>query len=124
MENIKEKYSVLVKPMSLNKAYLTTKQGKRVKTQDYKDYEMELMFKLPPSGSLDFIRGGDIKLSLLVGLSNKRQDLDNVCKQILDIFQVKYSFDDCQVMEIHMRKEIVAKGSEFISFDIVNTDNI
>jgi Holliday junction resolvase RusA-like endonuclease len=99
------------KPLSVNLAW----QGKRFKTQAYKDYEKSIMLRMPNKKI-------DPKLMLRVefffGFSNKQSDLDNPVKLLLDIAQKKYGFDDRQVFELNIRKCIVKKGEEFIEIGL------
>lgn len=103
-----------IKSLSVNKAY----QGRRFKTKEHNIYLKNLSFLLKP---LDFeINKKDkLKLLLTVGFSNKKSDLDNCLKPFLDALQWKYNFDDSQVYEILLKKEIVKKKEEFIKFDII-----
>jgi Holliday junction resolvase RusA-like endonuclease len=45
-------------------------------------------------------------------------DIDNPLKPILDVLQKKYGFDDRQIYELNVKKEIVKKGDEFIKLKI------
>ena len=45
-------------------------------------------------------------------------DVDNGAKPFIDILQKKYGFNDNQIYELHLYKEIVDKGNEFIDFSI------
>jgi Holliday junction resolvase RusA-like endonuclease len=103
---------VNINPLSANKCW----QGRRYKTQAYKDYEDELMFILPPK---KISKTAKLKLILKVGFSNKLSDLDNCQKPFIDILQKKYGFNDNQVYKIEAEKIIVPKGEEFIEFDIL-----
>lgn len=99
-----------VKPLSINCAF----QGRRFKTPKYKAYEAEVLLKLKPMQ----IGKEKLSLRLIVGYSNKLSDIDNCLKPFLDILQKKYSFNDSQIYELHIIKEIVKKGSEFIDFEV------
>jgi Holliday junction resolvase RusA-like endonuclease len=100
------------KPLSVNLAW----QGKRFKTDRYKEYEKAMMLRMPKKTI-------DSKLMLRVdfffGFSNASSDLDNPVKLLLDIAQKKYAFDDKQVFELNVRKCIVKKGEEFIQMSIL-----
>lgn len=99
-----------IKPISINKCF----QGKRYKTPEYKKYENDILFLLP---KLNIPKGIKLKLSLTVGYSSKGSDLDNVCKPFQDILSKKYGFNDNQIYELHMFKNIVDKGNEYIAFE-------
>ena len=99
-----------VKPLSVNKCW----QGKRFKTKTYKDYEDEVM-QLLMGQKLDI---GDVMwLSITFGFSNKLSDIDNCLKPLLDILQKKYGFNDRNIYQLVVSKEIVKKGDEFIEID-------
>ncbi len=99
-----------IKPLSVNKCW----QGKRFKTPEYKNYEKELMyrlpaFKLPPP---------PFHLIIEFGFSSKLSDWDNPVKPFQDILQKRYKFDDRDIFKATIEKEIVKKGNEFINFKI------
>lgn len=100
-----------IKPLSINKCW----QGKRFKTPKYKWYEKELMLKLPPI-KIDF--KGDLRIDITFGFSSSLADIDNPLKPVLDVLQKKYNFNDRQVYELNVKKEIVKKGKEFIKLKI------
>jgi Holliday junction resolvase RusA-like endonuclease len=102
-------YAVKIKPLSVNRCW----QGKRFKTKEYKAYEQELMYLLPPV-SLD--PRLDYEVCLEFGVSNSRQDIDNPVKPLLDIIQKKYGIDDASIWELHSKKVKVKKGEEYIRF--------
>ena len=99
-----------IKPLSTNKAW----QGKRFKTDDYLCYERDLMYLLPKK--LDVL--GKLQITIVFAFSSKASDIDNCIKSFLDVLQKKYSFDDKMIYRMTVEKEIVKKGSEFISFEI------
>lgn len=103
---------IKIKPLSVNKAW----QGRRFKTQDYKNYELELLSKLP---KLELPKEPYF-LKIKVGFSSKAADLDNVLKPFLDVLQKRYNFNDKEIYKIEIEKEIIKKGNEFISFEIKN----
>jgi Holliday junction resolvase RusA-like endonuclease len=102
---------VKVKALTVNRAW----RGRRFKTPEYKTYEKEVMFNLPPKIT---IPEGEICLSITVGFSNKMSDIDNAAKPFIDILQKRYKFNDRDVYKLIMNKRIVAKGDEYIDFDI------
>lgn len=110
MLNILEYMIIKIKPLSVNEAW----QGKRYKTTAYKTYERSLFLLLPHL----IIPKGKIKINFEFGFSNSQSDIDNPVKPILDILQKKYNFNDSQVYEMNVKKEIVKKGSEYIKIDI------
>lgn len=73
------------------------------------------MILLPPL-KIDFKR--DLSVELTFGFSSVSSDIDNPLKPILDVLQKKYKFDDKQIFELNVKKEIVKKGDEFIELTI------
>jgi len=102
---------IYIKPLSVNQVW----QGKRYKTPKYKSYEKELLLMLPPL-KINFKR--DLSVHLTFGFSSTLSDIDNPLKPILDVLQKKYRFDDKQIFELKVKKEIVKKGEEFIELKI------
>ncbi len=99
-----------VKPLSVNEAWM----GRRFKSVVYSLYERDVLFKLKPLKLPD----PPYKLSFVFGVSSSLADIDNPVKPILDILQKKYGFNDRDVYELHVKKQIVKKGFEFIDFKI------
>lgn len=97
-----------VKPLTVNRAW----RGRRFKTSEYKAYEQELLLRLPPIK----VPEGSLIAYYEFGLSNPLSDWDNPIKPFQDILQIKYGFDDRQIVEAHIKKTIVGKGEEFVSF--------
>ena len=62
------------------------------------------------------------KLEFVFGFSNRACDLDNPVKMCQDILSKKYGFNDKHIIELHVRKEIVPKGAEFIEFNITTAE--
>ena len=52
------------------------------------------------------------------GFSTRAADLDNPVKALMDILQKRYSFDDKHIYEMFLRKKIVKKGDEYITFKL------
>ena len=99
------------KPLSVNLAW----QGKRFKTPIYKQYEKELLLRMPAK-KIDAEQM--LRVEFFFGFSNKASDLDNPVKLLMDIAQKKYVFNDKNVYELNVRKCIVKKGEEFIQMGI------
>lgn len=103
-----------IKPFSVNEAW----QGKRFRTLAYKRFTRDVMMilpsmKLPPAPYF---------LLLEFGVSSKSADWDNPIKPFQDILQQKYGFNDKEVMGAYVRKKIVGKGSEYISWHLSTFD--
>lgn len=100
-----------IKPFSVNKAW----KGRRYRTDEYKQYKRDVLNLLP---KLDIDFKNDLKIDLVFGFSNSGSDIDNPLKPLLDIMQDKYKFNDKQIVELHIKKEKVKKGNEFIKIRI------
>ena len=99
-----------IKPLSVNKAW----QGRRFKTQEYKQYCKDVAslltaIKLPEP---------PYELNLEFGFSSKASDLDNPVKLFQDIISTKYKFNDKLIYRLVVEKKIVEKGQEYIIFEI------
>lgn len=104
-------FKIKQKPLSVNEAW----QGKRFKTQAYKQYEKDMLLQMPtkkidPSQML--------RVEFFFGFSNSASDLDNPVKLLMDLAQKKYGFNDKNVFELNVRKCLVKKGEEFIQMGI------
>lgn len=104
--------TILKKALSVNECW----QGKRFKTQKYKQYERDLLLmlpqiKLPPP---------PYEIYLAFGLSNQLSDWDNPVKPLQDILQKKYGFNDREVLRATVEKVLVKKGAEYINFEILH----
>lgn len=99
-----------MKPLSVNKCYT----GQRWKTDAYRSYEKEMLARLPAMK----LPPPPFFIAFEFGMSNSRGDLDNPTKICQDILAKKYGFNDSSVMELHIRKVIVPKGEEYISFSL------
>ncbi len=66
------------------------------------------------------IPDGKIWLTFTVGYSSRGSDIDNFLKPAIDILSEYYGFNDNRVYVLHVIKEIVNKGDEFIDFEIVD----
>jgi Holliday junction resolvase RusA-like endonuclease len=107
-------HKIQIKPLSVNDSW----QGKRFKTPEYKAYEVEMLYKLPPLN----IKGDFLHISIEFGFSSSRSDIDNPVKPLLDIFQKKYGFNDSSIYSLSIKKNKVEKGSEYINFEIKEYD--
>jgi len=102
---------IQIKPLSVNEAW----QGKRFKTPLYKSYQRDLLLMLPKV-KIEF--KGDLRVDIIFGFSNKGSDIDNPLKPLIDVLQKKYKFNDNQIKELNVKKEIVKKGNEFFEVSI------
>lgn len=99
-----------IKPLSVNECW----QGKRFKTKEYLQYEMDLFLMLPNIK----VPAPPYKLSIEFGFSNMASDIDNPVKPFQDILQKKYGINDKNILELNINKTKTEKGSEFIKFSI------
>lgn len=106
---------IKIKPLSVNNVW----QGRRYKTQAYKDYEAKCIYLLP--SKLE-IPEDKLKIDIEFGVSSKLADIDNPLKPFLDILQVKYGFNDKNIYELNVKKTIVDKNKEYIKFDITESE--
>ena len=106
---------IKIKPLSVNECW----QGRRFKTSKYKEYEQTTLLLLRMS-KIDFdisiLEKPKLKLKILVGVSSKNADLDNIEKPLIDILQKKFGFNDKKIYRIEIEKTDVKKGDEFIDF--------
>lgn len=102
--------TIKVKPLSVNKLW----QGRRFKTSAYKAYEQELFYLLKPIKVAEL--GERVALKITFGFSSRRSDLDNALKGFLDICTKKYGIDDSRIYRLEVKKDIVPRGEEYISF--------
>ena len=104
-------HKIEIKPLSVNQAF----NGRRTRSKIYNNWIRNILIFLPSSKE-DFT--GQLKLSLIFGFSNRGADLDNPTKTIQDVLSKKYCFNDNQIYEIQLKKEIVSKGQEFIKYEL------
>jgi Holliday junction resolvase RusA-like endonuclease len=104
------KTTISVAPLSVNECW----QGKRFKTPKYKAYEIQVLELLPPMD----IPSPPYGIYFEFGFSNSLSDIDNPVKPVQDILQKKYGFNDRDIMEMHVVKRMVKKGSEYFAFEI------
>lgn len=101
---------VTIKPLSVNECW----KGKRFKTDKYQKYEHDVLFLLPKIN----LPSPPFTIELTFGLSNIASDFDNPVKPFVDILQKKYLFNDKEIHQAIIKKELVKKGGEYIGFEI------
>lgn len=99
-----------IKPLSVNDAW----QGRRVKTQKYRNFEAAVLLMLKPLE----IPEGELEIYLKWGFSSAGSDWDNPIKPFQDCLQKKYKFNDNRVVRAITEKVKVKKGEEFIEWEI------
>ena len=104
------KVSIQVKPVTVNRAY----KGRRFKTSEHDAFRAECLLKLPDIE----LPSPPFEVWYEFGFSNTQCDYDNAVKPFQDALQERYQFNDKLIYKAHIRKYIVPKGCEFISFNI------
>lgn len=99
-----------IKPLSVNEAW----QGRKFKTDKYKQYEKDMLMIMPNLN----ISQGKYQLTLHFGFSSPLADLDNPVKLIQDLLQKKYKINDKDIFKLVVTKELVKKGKEFIEYNL------
>jgi len=99
-----------IKPLSVNIAW----KGRRYKTPEYKNYEKAVLLMLPKIKMPE----PPFKMELVFGFSNRLADIDNPTKMIVDICQKKWKFNDRDIYELNIKKQITKKGKEFFKIKI------
>jgi len=103
-----------IKPLSVNKAW----KGRRFKTDDYKQYEHDVLWLLPKIN----IPEPPFEIRFQFGFSSKSADWDNPVKLFQDILSKKYGFNDKLIRRAVVDIEIVKKGKEYVEFDILTLE--
>lgn len=106
------RYQIKIKPLSVNEAF----KGKRFKTDLYNEFIQKMHSLLP--NDLIIPNEKNIKIAIQFGFSSRASDIDNCCKSFLDCLVKKYKVDDRNIYEMHVFKDIVKKGDEYIRFKI------
>ena len=103
---------IAIKPLSVNEAW----QGKRFKTDAYKHFEYYVLLLLKKQA----VPPGELTLHLNWGFSNyASSDTDNPIKPFVDCLQKKFGFNDNKIKQMIIEKFRVAKGDEYIEFELV-----
>lgn len=110
------KQFINIKPLSVNQAYVTTKKGRRIKTEDYCAFEKEFLVKIKPFD----MPHERVRLNLLFGIY--KGDNDNLVKATQDVLFKKLDLDDKIVFHTSVEKVIVPRGMQFIQFEFLKYD--
>ena len=102
---------VNVKPLSVNMAYT----GRRFATDALKSFRKELGFALKPMKLPD----PPYEIHFIFGQSNAGADWDGGIKAAQDIIAKKYKFNDKLIRRGVVDIDLVEKGEEYISFEII-----
>jgi len=102
--------SIPVKPLSVNKAY----RGRKFATKELKSYQNEVAYLLPKLT----LPKGKLRVIYQFGVSSRGSDGDNLIKCFQDVLSEKYGFNDNQIYQWSVKKVVVPKGKEFVSFSI------
>lgn len=103
---------ILLKPLSVNEAF----KGKRYKTDKYDTFIRSMLFLLPKIT----LPQAPYSIEIVLGYSSKSSDIDNGLKSFLDCLVKKYGFDDREIYQMNVKKEITKKGAEFIKFELLH----
>lgn len=104
-----------IKPLSVNDCW----QGKRYKTEAYKNYEKSCLALLPKK---KINPKAKLEVTYIFYFSNNSSDVGNPEKPLSDILQKKYFFDDKNIYKLTLIKKIVKKGQEKIEIKIKEID--
>lgn len=117
MQEISSKLNIKlnIAPLSVNQCW----QGKRFKTKDYKNYEKELLLRLP----VKTLPKAPYSIHFEFGLSNYLSDWDNPVKPLQDILQKKYKFNDKDILQASVKKVKVNKGEEYFLVNLKSLVN-
>lgn len=107
------KYKLDIKPLSVNEAW----KGRRYKTDKYTAFQEEMLWILPNDLKLP---KAPYYLSLTFGFSSSLSDIDNPIKMTLDSLQERYGFNDRDVKQLMVTKELTPKGQEYIEFELTS----
>lgn len=105
-------YKINIKPLTINQAF----KGRRFRTDKYDSFIKDCLLLLPKS--IEIPDKANVKLAVEFGFSSKLSDIDNCLKTFIDCLVKKYKVDDRYIQELHVFKEIVKKGDEYIKFKI------
>jgi len=100
-----------IKPLSVNEAY----KGRKFRTPALRKYQRDVCLLLKDLEIPD----GPLELHLEFGLSSMGGDTTNPIKVFEDCLQMRYGFNDNRVYRIIAEKRKVAKGAEYIRFEIL-----
>lgn len=105
---------VQIRPLSVNEAF----KGKKYRTDKYNTYKNALQWLLPKDIE---VGRGMLRLTMIVGYTSQRSDIDNFVKPFVDVLQQRYGFNDSQIYELVVRK-VVVDSDPYIDFEIINLD--
>lgn len=103
-----------IKPFSVNDAW----KGQRYKTDEYKQYEQDLMFILPPQ-KIILEPKKKYQIHFKFGFSSGASDWDNCIKTTQDCIAKRYGFNDKLIKRGIVDTEKVKKSNEFFEFEII-----
>ena len=87
------------------------------KTPDYVAYQNEVRDGM--MGTEWIFEDSQVAFEIIVGLSNRGADIDNIIKPLLDTYQgIFEGFNDNKVYHLDVTKTIVKKGEEFIEVTV------
>lgn len=118
LERVKQRHHKLpVEFLVQTRPFSTNKMSGARKTYETKEYlEFRDLIARKAGGIYGIDRKMRFRLVVQAAFSNKKGDLDNVFKPLLDsmVASMDPDFDDSQVYEIQARKKLVKKGQEYL----------
>lgn len=104
---------IKIKPLSVNDAW----QGRRFKTDAYKNYERDLMYMLPKA-KIELVPSKSYQIHFKFGFSSAASDWDNCIKTTQDCIAKRYGFNDKLIKRGIVDVVSVKKGKEYFEFNI------
>ena len=108
------KNTLKIKGLSVNRTY----GGRRYLTAEAKQFKITVNRMLQVSQINWTIPAGDLTVKYQFGIS-RDQDVDNMIKILQDVLSHFFLFDDKRIRSVFAEKCKVAKGEEFIKFEIL-----
>jgi len=106
-----------IKAISTNKLY----GGKKTRSWYYRKYRKQIFQYLGEHCPDPVCLSGNLTLQMDVGFSSPLSDASNSIKGVEDCISEFYTFNDRQIVTIHVDKWLVNKGEEFTHIRIKKT---
>lgn len=109
--------SLPFKAFSTNDLY----SGRKVRSYKYKSFRKSVLAYLAENYEQRVDLKGNLVLSLEIGYSSPLADASNGIKGIEDVIAEYFKFNDRFVVELHVEKYLVNKGSEYMRLKLKKT---
>lgn len=109
--------SLPFKAFSTNDLYA----GRKVRSYKYKTFRKEVLEYLENNYEQKVDLRGNLVLSLEIGYSSPLADASNGIKGIEDVVAEYFKFNDKFIVELHVEKYLVNKGSEYMVLKLNKT---